>query len=72
MTQAVKWLTLARGMFTSDERDQIERKALEQALRQAHAWHVELEPLLPVSSPWPFALSEHDRDFLRIQKIDPR
>jgi hypothetical protein len=58
-------------MFSHQERRRIEDKALEQALREAEAFGVELEPLLPVGSRWPFALTELDRVILKILGIDP-
>jgi hypothetical protein len=59
-------------MFSHQERRRIEDKAIEQAVREAETWGVELEPLLPVADTrWPFALSDEDRVFLKIQRIDP-
>jgi hypothetical protein len=59
-------------MFSPKERRRIEDKAIEQAVREAETWGVELEPLLPVADTrWPFALSDEDRAFLKIQRIDP-
>ena len=73
-----RWLTfdakrriIARAMFSQDEQRAIELKAIEQAMRAAQVFHVELEPLLPVGSRWPFVLTEHDEDFLRVQGISP-
>ncbi len=48
----------------------MELKALEQALREAELARIEQEPLLPTAQGvWPFALSEQDRTFLRVNKI---
>lgn len=63
-------------MFSPKERQDIEQKALEQALEQARREaglaRAEAESLMPApSAPWPFALSEDDRAFLRINKIRP-
>ncbi len=72
LTERAKYLTLASAMFSSEERRRIEDKALEQALLEAKVFGVELEPLLPVvDTRWPFVLSEADRLFLKIQRIDP-
>jgi hypothetical protein len=62
-------------VFSEQERERIELKALEQALREAHVAHAELEPLLPVDSTWPFVLTADDVKFLRFcvpdQPISP-
>jgi hypothetical protein len=59
-------------MFAPREREHIERKALEQALRLAELARIHHEPLLPVVSEWPFVLTAQDEAFLRVNKIDPR
>ena len=52
-------------MFSEQERERIELKAIEQAIREAGIAHAELLPLLPAGSTWPFLLTEPDVDFLR-------
>ncbi len=72
LTFDVKSLTISDAMFSHQERRRIEDKALWQAHVQAMQAKIELEPLLPVAdSRWPFALSDEDRVFLKIQRIDP-
>ncbi len=66
---AIRELQKQATMFSEREQRNIELKAIEQALREAGLARVDLEPLLPVGSTWPFLLSESDRDFLRINKI---
>jgi hypothetical protein len=52
-------------MFTFEERERIELKALEQAIREAQLARIELEPLLPVTANWLFALTPLDVRFLQ-------
>lgn len=58
-------------MFTPHERDLMQLKALEQAIRAAHLAKTCPDPMLPVTADWPFRLSEDDRVFLKINKISP-
>jgi hypothetical protein len=59
-------------VLSSRERRNVELKALEQALREAELARIAPEPLLPTCRGlWPFALTQDDRDFLKIQKISP-
>ena len=58
-------------MFTPQERDQIQLKAMEQALRAADLAKTEPDPLLPTCDTWPFRLSADERVFLKINKISP-
>ena len=57
-------------MLTQSEREQIQLKALEQAIQAAKLAKADITPLLPMApSYWPFVLTQDDCIFLKIQKI---
>ena len=59
-------------MFTPREREAIQLKAIEQALREAGYARMAPKPLIPTPrGEWPFPLSHDDRLFLKINKISP-
>ena len=58
-------------MFSPSEREAVQLKAMEQALRAADLAKTEPELLVPTCDSWPFRLSEDDRVFLKINKISP-
>lgn len=58
-------------MLSPYEREQIQLKAIEQAMRAAGVANAEPAPLLPMPDPWPFRLTVEDVAFLKINKISP-
>ncbi len=65
------WVDTSATVFSPTERQRIADLAFEQAKKLAHLAKIEVEPLLPVGSTWPFELTALDREILKLLKISP-